>query len=223
MLDQCSDGRDERGEKRAHRLSRPPGGLYCLWRLIDGDPRDWLILWESRVPRTLALVLSGASMAIAGLLMQIVIRNRYVEPSTTGTVEAAVYFALQRIQRTLMPEIEKRLRKMGIQDPIWYEILEAAELAGDEGVRMLALQRRLFVPQYALSRHVSRMVKAGLITREASGDAGRAQIIRLAPAGTGITGGIWDVCVDLIHKAFGPRISRGEAYPVLRMLNRLYD
>ncbi len=60
-----------------------------LSRLAAGDPRDWLILWESRVPRMLALVLSGASMAIAGLLMQIVIRNRFVEPSTTGTVEAA--------------------------------------------------------------------------------------------------------------------------------------
>ncbi|WP_112310578.1 ABC transporter permease [Pseudogemmobacter bohemicus] len=60
-----------------------------LARLAGGDPRDWLILWESRVPRMLALVLSGAAMAIAGLLMQIVIRNRFVEPSTTGTVEAA--------------------------------------------------------------------------------------------------------------------------------------
>lgn len=134
-----------------------------------------------------------------------------------------VYFALQRIQRTLMPEIEKSLRKFGIQDPIWYEILEAAELAGDDGVRMLALQKRLFVPQYALSRHVSRMVRAGLITREASGDAGRAQIVRLTAAGTGITEGIWDVYVEKIHQAFGPRLSRGEAYTILRMLNRLYD
>lgn len=134
-----------------------------------------------------------------------------------------VYFALQRIQRTLMPEIEKSLRALGIQDPIWYEILEAAELAGEEGVRMLALQKRLFVPQYALSRHVSRMVKAGLIEREASGDAGRAQIVRLTQAGTGITDGIWDVYVEMIQRAFGPRLSRGEAYTLLRMLNRLYD
>ncbi len=43
----------------------------------------------SRVPRTLALVLAGASMAIAGLVMQMVVRNRFVEPSTTGTTESA--------------------------------------------------------------------------------------------------------------------------------------
>lgn len=60
-----------------------------LAALTEGDGRAWLVLWESRVPRMLALVLSGASMAIAGLLMQIVIRNRFVEPSTVGTVEAA--------------------------------------------------------------------------------------------------------------------------------------
>jgi iron complex transport system permease protein len=47
------------------------------------------VLMVSRVPRTLALVLSGAAMAVAGLLMQMVVANRYVEPSTTGTVESA--------------------------------------------------------------------------------------------------------------------------------------
>lgn len=47
------------------------------------------VLLISRIPRTLALVLSGASMAIAGLVMQMVVRNRFVEPSTTGTSESA--------------------------------------------------------------------------------------------------------------------------------------
>ncbi len=57
--------------------------------LAAGEERDWLVLLESRLPRMLALVLSGVSMAIAGLLMQMLIRNRFVEPGTTGTVEAA--------------------------------------------------------------------------------------------------------------------------------------
>ena len=46
--------------------------------ILQGQDRDWLVLVESRIPRMLALVLSGASMAIAGLLTQIVIRNRIV-------------------------------------------------------------------------------------------------------------------------------------------------
>lgn len=49
----------------------------------------WDLLWISRIPRTLALILAGMSMAVAGLIMQMLVRNRYVEPSTAGTVESA--------------------------------------------------------------------------------------------------------------------------------------
>ncbi|NGP17414.1 ABC transporter permease [Devosia aurantiaca] len=53
------------------------------------EPRAVEVFLVSRVPRTLALVLAGASMAIGGLVMQMVVRNRFVEPSTTGTSESA--------------------------------------------------------------------------------------------------------------------------------------
>ena len=36
----------------------------------------------SRIPRTVAILLSGATIAVAGLLMQLLARNRFVEPST---------------------------------------------------------------------------------------------------------------------------------------------
>ena len=48
------------------------------------------VLLESRVPRTLAILLAGAAMAVAGLIMQLLTRNRFVEPSTAGTVEWAL-------------------------------------------------------------------------------------------------------------------------------------
>lgn len=51
--------------------------------------QDWLILLVSRLPRTLALVLCGTSLAVSGLIMQMLVRNRFVEPGTTGTLEAA--------------------------------------------------------------------------------------------------------------------------------------
>lgn len=47
------------------------------------------VLLISRIPRTLALILAGASMSVAGLIMQMLTRNRFVEPSTAGTVESA--------------------------------------------------------------------------------------------------------------------------------------
>jgi iron complex transport system permease protein len=59
--------------------------------LVDpvGRPQALQVLIESRIPRTLALVLAGSSLAVAGVIMQMLARNRFVEPSTAGTVEAA--------------------------------------------------------------------------------------------------------------------------------------
>lgn len=54
-----------------------------------GDATTLQVLLVSRIPRTLALVLSGVGMAVAGALMQMLARNRFVEPSTAGTVESA--------------------------------------------------------------------------------------------------------------------------------------
>lgn len=58
-----------------------------VFRGLDDD--QLLILTVSRIPRTVAVLLAGASLAMAGLLMQLLVRNRYVEPSTVGTTESA--------------------------------------------------------------------------------------------------------------------------------------
>ena len=52
----------------------------------DGAPD---FLGVSRLPRTLSLLLAGSAIAISGMLMQILSRNRFVEPATAGTNEAA--------------------------------------------------------------------------------------------------------------------------------------
>lgn len=53
----------------------------------DGQALQVLLI--SRIPRTLALILSGTAMAVSGVIMQMLARNRFVEPSTAGTVESA--------------------------------------------------------------------------------------------------------------------------------------
>jgi iron complex transport system permease protein len=50
---------------------------------------DAFVLFASRIPRTIALVLAGAAFAITGLIMQLLTRNRFVEPGTTGATDAA--------------------------------------------------------------------------------------------------------------------------------------
>lgn len=54
-----------------------------------GSDQAVQILVASRIPRTLALVLAGAALSVSGLIMQMVARNKFVEPSTAGTAESA--------------------------------------------------------------------------------------------------------------------------------------
>lgn len=55
----------------------------------SGEDRAMQVLLVSRIPRTLAILLAGSSLAIAGMVMQMIVRNRLVEPSTAGTTESA--------------------------------------------------------------------------------------------------------------------------------------
>ncbi|CAG75462.1 putative iron ABC transporter, permease component [Pectobacterium atrosepticum SCRI1043] len=59
--------------------------IQAVWN--DPEMRD--IFFISRVPRTLALLLAGSAMSVAGLIMQLLTQNRFVEPSLAGTTQSA--------------------------------------------------------------------------------------------------------------------------------------
>ena len=53
------------------------------------DQHIMQIMMISRIPRLLAIILVGMSMSIAGLILQQISRNRFVSPTTAGTIDAA--------------------------------------------------------------------------------------------------------------------------------------
>ncbi|SFP65784.1 iron complex transport system permease protein [Geodermatophilus dictyosporus] len=55
--------------------------------VLDLDEAQARVLWASRVPRLLAILLAGSAMAVAGLVMMHLTRNRFVSPQTAGTTE----------------------------------------------------------------------------------------------------------------------------------------
>ncbi|MER1986284.1 MAG: ABC transporter permease [Solibacillus sp.] len=57
--------------------------------LLDWDSDKTQIFLMSRVPRLIAILLAGAGMGIAGLIMQSLSRNKFVSPTTAGTLDAA--------------------------------------------------------------------------------------------------------------------------------------
>jgi iron complex transport system permease protein len=56
---------------------------------IRGQEDGMEMFFITRIPRTASLMLTGAAMAMSGLVMQLITQNRLVEPTTTGTIEWA--------------------------------------------------------------------------------------------------------------------------------------
>ncbi|HLS36478.1 MAG TPA: ABC transporter permease [Bacillota bacterium] len=47
------------------------------------------IILNSRLPRLLSIIIAGASMSVAGLIMQQLSQNKFVSPTTAGTLDSA--------------------------------------------------------------------------------------------------------------------------------------
>ena len=56
-----------------------------IFELGTWSSRQNLVLLSSRLPRTLSLVIAGASVSVSGLVMQ----NKFVSPNTAGTMDSA--------------------------------------------------------------------------------------------------------------------------------------
>lgn len=62
-----------------------------LWQALtqQADSSDLQLLLVSRLPRTIAIILTGASLAVAGMILQVVLKNRFVDPSMVGATQGA--------------------------------------------------------------------------------------------------------------------------------------
>lgn len=60
---------------------------FSLWGLLKGNQSDLFLVMISRVPRTISILVSGAGLSMAGLIMQTITGNKYVAPTTAGTIE----------------------------------------------------------------------------------------------------------------------------------------
>lgn len=132
-----------------------------------------------------------------------------------------VWFNIMRAHRKFHPRIAKALKSCGLNDPIWYEILLEVERAGPAGQPMAELEEKLFVAQYALSRHVSRLEKDGLLRRGHIADGRRKQILFLTEKGLGMHQRIWPVYREAMQAGIGPHLSTDDAYALSRLLIKL--
>ena len=78
------------------------GARQMVWSdLLSFSGDAWLTLTAGRLPRVAALVLTGAGLSVCGVILQHIVRNKFVEPGTTGGLDAAKLGIL--VALTVMP------------------------------------------------------------------------------------------------------------------------
>lgn len=60
-----------------------------LQGLLAFEGNQWQIFLDSRIPRLVSILIAGASLSICSLVMQQLSRNRFVSPTTAGTMDSA--------------------------------------------------------------------------------------------------------------------------------------
>lgn len=139
------------------------------------------------------------------------------ELSATTT---AVWTRLNRATSAVTGAVEAALRAADLPPLGWYDVLWEIEKAPG-GIRPLVLQDRLLLPQYALSRLVDRLVKAGYVAREACESDGRGQVLILTAEGRAVRARMWPVYAAALQAGVEARLTRAEAATLAGLLARL--
>ncbi|HHW39495.1 MAG TPA: iron chelate uptake ABC transporter family permease subunit [Bacillales bacterium] len=67
---------------------------FSVAKLAAGEDLVSQIIILSRIPRVASIIMAGMAMAISGLIMQQISKNRFVSPTTAGTIDAARFGVL---------------------------------------------------------------------------------------------------------------------------------
>ena len=60
-----------------------------LLSVLQFDQATWFLIWTSRVPRTISIVLTAVGLSISGLILQTISKNKFISPSVVGVTDSA--------------------------------------------------------------------------------------------------------------------------------------
>ncbi|MCL1924898.1 MAG: iron chelate uptake ABC transporter family permease subunit [Defluviitaleaceae bacterium] len=64
-------------------------GPVSIGNIFDMTFEQQVVMFASRVPRLISVIITGIGMSIAGLIMQCLTKNKFVAPTTAGTMDGA--------------------------------------------------------------------------------------------------------------------------------------
>lgn len=133
----------------------------------------------------------------------------------------ALWVRLMRASAAVLGAIEGRLKAEGLPPLAWYDVLLELDRAGPDGLRPMALEDRLLLPQYGTSRLLRRLEEVGLTTRTPCPEDGRGFRVVISDAGRAMRQRMWPVYATVLQDAVGTRMTPTERAEVTALLARL--
>ncbi len=138
---------------------------------------------------------------------------------TEQTIIAWIHMA--RSYTRVLLAIEKDLKAAGFPALDWYDILLELEKAGEEGLRPFELQEKLLLPQYGVSRLVSRIEKEGYVERVSCTEDGRGQSLKITSLGKDLREKMWAIYGPSLEKNLGAKISEDQVKMIADILRKI--
>ena len=113
------------------------------------------------------------------------------------------------------------LKTAGLPPLEHYDALLELRRARPEGLRPKALEARMLLAQYGISRLVDRLVRDGLATRRPCPEDRRGQLVTITPAGEALLARMWPVYRDAVRRHFRDHLDAGTVAGLERALLRL--
>lgn len=126
-----------------------------------------------------------------------------------------------RVSQAVVADVEAALKAEGFPPLAWYDALLELRRIGEDGCRQNALQSKMLLAQYNLSRLVDRLEKVGYVTRTPCPEDGRGQILRITEAGNDLLAEMWPAYRAAVQTRFAERLSVSQADGLSAALNWL--
>jgi DNA-binding MarR family transcriptional regulator len=133
----------------------------------------------------------------------------------------SAWISLISTTRDLLDDVEQKLKSNGLPPLSWYDALLEIERAGVDGLRPYQLTEKLLLPQYGTSRLIERIVKAGLLAREACPDDGRGQRIVVTDEGRKMRRKMWPVYAAFLETMIEKPLGDGDTRHLTALLEKL--
>jgi len=139
--------------------------------------------------------------------------------SSEATV--AAWARLVRVEQALLTAVEADLKAEGFPPLAWYDALLELSRPASGRMRPVDLEKAMLLPQYSTSRLIERLVKAGLVVREACPIDRRGQFIAITAEGRALQKRMWTAYAAAIERHFGARLSGEDAARLFELLGKL--